>query len=210
MQPSDKVTTKLETRLLSMLPLLDTYMNLKGFYISEVEVLKYIKAGAELPDEDKRLALNILKHLEHPTKQDKEKERSENAPTKVEVKKSHSGIYLDSDLSLNLHNLMNKYLVDHFTHILVLKQTFSKIEFLMENQTDPTVVNQADSARPRLSRHLQALLEDLVKYMNRYPSNMVLGSVDEYPNLDPYLLSTHNASVESKFRLVVSSYFNDL
>jgi hypothetical protein len=167
-KPSDHLISKLETRLIEILPILDNYCILREFYLSEFEILKMSKF---VGDEDKKFVAAVVKSYE-------------------------SG--KPSVTDAELHPLINKYFIDYFSRLLVIKTTFASIEPLIT------------SSMKDKSKYLQMHLEDLKKILARFPAGSIEYQNDRYDNVEIPILITTVSQLESKFRLVINTRFHDI
>lgn len=62
MKNSDHQSKQLDSRVLSIIGMIDGYQSLKEFYIPEAEWLRWIKGSDE---EDRKLAASLTKQLEN-------------------------------------------------------------------------------------------------------------------------------------------------
>lgn len=167
-KPSEHLVSKLETRLIGILPVLDNYCITKEQYLSEAEMFKMCKTVGE---EDKRVVATLTK-------------ATETGKTQIP--------------DVELLGLVNKYLVDYFSRLLVIKTTFTHIEPLI-----------ATSMKDK-SKYLQMHLEDLKKMLARFPSGSVEWTTDRYDNIEIPMVITAVGQLESKLRLVINTRFHDI
>ena len=166
----EKITTTLETRLLAVLPLLDYYSRNKEFYLPEYEVFKTVKSFS---DEDRKQVSVILRLMDS------------------------NKLATDPELSKQVPVLYNRYLMDYYSHMLMLKTTFAKIE--------PQMLQEL-----RLkSKYSQTLLEDFSKIIARYPAGYISANTDEYEKVDVTVLISTCNQVGSKLRLLINTHHQE-
>ena len=167
-KPSEHLISKLETRLIGILPILDNYCITKEHYLSELDLFRICKTVGE---EDKRTVATLVKGLE----------TGKHSVPEPEVLV-----------------LVNKYLVDYFSRLLVIKTTFGNIQELIS------------SSMKDKSKYLQMNLDDLRKMMARFPAGSVDWVTDKYDNIEIPPVIAAVTQLESKLRLVINTRFNDI
>ena len=164
----EKMTTSLEDRLVNILPYLEYYGKYKEFYLTEVEVFSTVRVQS---DDDRKTIFSILKNLET------------------------GKLVPDSELGRQVPILLHRYLVDHYSHMLMLKTTFMKIEPQMAKELKDK------------SNYIQTLLQDFSKIIERYPAGYIKANEDQYDKVDITVLITACSQIGSKLRLLINTYY---
>lgn len=164
MKPAEKSAekeSKPDARLLKVFHLLDAHGIHKEFYIQDSELLKGCR---NVSKEDEASIERFSKPID---------------PTKP---------LTDRDKQ-TINALIYKYNVDHYSHLLVLKETFFAVEPLLSNASKTY------------------MLDDMRKLLSQHPANVLEVNIDDYDNLVYEVLQTRIQKIDAKFKTIIISYF---
>lgn len=164
MKPVEK-DSKPDTRLLKVYYLLDAYGIHNEFYLPEIELMKHLK---NVPKEDEKSISFIVRTLE-------------------------GGKLLTPAELTTLQDLIYKNCIDHYSHILMLKETFNSVEELLSQ------------GHKELYK-----IDDMRKLLNQYPVNLLDPATDDYDNLPYEIFHKKTENIESKLKIIIiNSQFAD-
>lgn len=164
MKPVEK-DSKPDTRLLKVYHILDAYGIHNEFYMPEIDMIKNLRT---VPKEDEKSVSFIIRTLD-------------------------AGKQLTPSESATLQDLIYKNCIDHYSHMLMLKETFNSVEELLSQ------------GHKELYK-----IDDMRKLLNQYPVNMLDPAIDDYDNLPYDTFHKKTENIESKFKIIIiNSQFAD-